>query len=176
MDNIMLDLETLDVRPTGVIVSLGAVWFGDGRTGATFYGVFDLEDQVRYGRTMNPSTLRWWLKQTPEARAVFNAPPTRSSQVLADFVDFLGEGTRYCKVWGNGADFDNVMLGSLYETYGVPRPWNYGNNRCFRTLKNIGIAQGVIQPDRTGTHHNALDDAIYQAEWANAIFDKLNRK
>lgn len=173
MDNLMIDLETLDVKPSAVVVSIGAVWFdGKDRLGAEFYEVCDLDDQFRYGRTMAPSTVKWWLQQSAEAREVFIKPPTKTSKVLADFVDFLGEGNKWAKVWGNGADFDNIILGGLYETYGVARPWSYGNNRCFRTLKNL---YQIIPPNRVGTHHNALDDAKYQAEWANAILSNFRK-
>lgn len=172
MDNVMLDLETLDTRSSGVIVSIGAVWFdGVDRLGKEFYRVLDLSDQCKYGRTISPDTLKWWFKQSDAARAVMSAPPVKTSQALADFVDFIGEGDKYAKVWGNGADFDNIMLGGLYDTYGVAKPWSYSKNRCFRTLKNL---IEMTPPDREGTHHNALDDARYQAVWANLILSKFH--
>lgn len=172
MDNVMIDLETLGVSSSSIIVSLGAVWFdGKDRLGAEFYQVFDLDDQAKYGRTINPSTVKWWMNQSEGARAVFQKPPTKTSTVLADFVDFLGEGNKWAKVWGNGVDFDNVLLGTLYETYGLQKPWSFGNNRCFRTLKNLVPS---IPPDREGVHHNALDDARYQARWANMLLSSLH--
>jgi hypothetical protein len=171
MDNVMLDLETLDTRITGVIISIGAVWFDGNQLGAEFYGVLDIEDQYKYGRTLNPSTFKWWVNQSEAARDVFRHAPTKTSKVLEDFVDFLGKGNKWAKVWGNGSDFDNAMLGSLYETYGVQKPWSYSNNRCFRTLKSL--APKILKPNRVGTHHNALDDAKTQAEWANGIMTWL---
>lgn len=175
MDNLMIDLETLGTNVGSIIVSLGAVWFdGKERLGTEFYKVFDLADQAKYGRTINPDTVKWWMNQTEVARKVFQVAPTKTSVVLADFVSFLGEGTKYAKVWGNGADFDCVLLGSLYETYGVQKPWSYSNNRCFRTLKHLGNGLNVPEPAREGTHHNALDDARHQAMWANKILGRIN--
>lgn len=64
------------------------------------------------------------------------------------------------RVWGNGAAFDNVILASAYRRVTAGTPWQYWNDRCYRTVK-------ALHPDvpmqRTGDHHNALDDAISQA-------------
>jgi inhibitor of KinA sporulation pathway (predicted exonuclease) len=39
-------------------------------------------------------------------------------------------------------------------------PWKFYNDRCYRTLK--AMYPHIKMPKRTGTHHNALDDAISQ--------------
>lgn len=162
-EDVMLDLETLATTPNAVIISVGAVYFSKEKLGGTFYAVLDPEDQQANGRVISPDTMAWWAKQSPEARKVFDEEPTPTAKALADFADFLGN--RNVKVWGNGADFDCVLLGSLYEAFGMRKPWSFTNNRCFRTLKNISQPRTNLPPRRS-THHNALDDAIYQAEHA----------
>lgn len=42
---------------------------------------------------------------------------------------------------------------------GLEQPWAFWNDRCYRTLK----ARSELKIARTGTHHNALDDAKSQA-------------
>jgi inhibitor of KinA sporulation pathway (predicted exonuclease) len=74
-------------------------------------------------------------------------------------------------LWGNGSDFDNVLLAQAYAAAKMDYPIRYYNNRCFRTLKNLGLA--VQEPQREGTFHNALDDAKHQAKWAGLILAEL---
>lgn len=64
-------------------------------------------------------------------------------------------------IWGNGASFDNVILANAYRAASIQQPWAYWNDRCYRTLKKRYLD---IALRRQGTHHNALDDAISQAE------------
>ncbi len=75
------------------------------------------------------------------------------------------------KIWGNGADFDNVILTSAYKRNDLELPWRYTNNRCYRTLKSL---YPEIKLERSGTHHNALDDAISQANHLMSIFSHIN--
>jgi len=157
----MLDLETLATDADAVIVSLGAVFFDKENIGDKFYAILDLDDQIAKGRTKSEQTLDWWAKQSDAVRAVFDQPRTKTPEVLENFTKWLGE-EKVC-IWGNGSDFDNAVLGSCYENFGIKRPWSYSNNRCFRTLKNIcAFPKGGIPP-RGGTYHNALDDAVHQA-------------
>lgn len=180
-EHIMLDLETLDTAPTAVVLSIGAVAFDpySNEIGETFYVESDsAAHQQKNGRTISGATVRWWMQQSEEARKVFGALPelgTPTNTALRMFTDFVGRnGQDNVKVWGNGADFDNVILGSLFESYGMPRPWSYSKNRCYRTMKNIGI--GPRRPkDREGVHHNALDDAITQAKHLQEIFKCLGQ-
>lgn len=80
---------------------------------------------------------------------------------LAAFADWLAsEHGPDVKVWGNGADFDNVILGSAYRRLGKSIPWAFYNSRCYRTVKSL---QPGCRIERAGTHHNALDDAKSQA-------------
>lgn len=158
----MLDLETYGTHSNAVVASIGAVFFSkDEVSKHGFYAVLDTPSQVIAGRVLDAGTVEWWLQQSEEARAIAKAPKKEVTKVLEDFASFLGDGD--VKVWGNGADFDCVILGSLYESFGIKRPWSYGNNRCFRTLKNITTRK---IPERKGVAHNALHDAIYQAQCA----------
>lgn len=161
--NVMLDLETMDTRHSGVVVSIGAVVFDKNKgLGEEFYAILDTNEQARAGRTISPDTMRWWLQQSAEARRVFAETPGDVVPTLLNFSGYVARNTDEPLMWGNGADFDCVMLGNLYDTFRLKRPWSYSNNRCYRTLKNL-VHPGGNLPSRAGTHHNALDDAKYQA-------------
>lgn len=45
-------------------------------------------------------------------------------------------------------------------------PWPHWNDRCYRTLKAM---RPDVKMERTGTHHNAVDDATSQARHALAL-------
>jgi len=64
------------------------------------------------------------------------------------------------------------MLNHAYQQYRMPPPWRPYAGRCYRTYKNLPGARDVKVP-RLGEHHNALDDAIYQATHLCAVHKAL---
>lgn len=158
MNNVMLDLETLGNTPNSVIIAIGAVKFDREGLGSEFYAVIDAESCIHIGLTMDTSTVMWWLKQSNEARAAFDRNGTPIMSALNDFREFCSVDD---KMWGNGAAFDNVILSNAYrKALSIP-PWQFYNDRCYRTLKALHPQVAMV---RSGTHHNALDDAKSQAE------------
>lgn len=175
--HVMLDLETLGVCSDAVVLSIGACYFQPetGEIGNGFNMSIDIEDTCRYGN-ITASTIKWWLTQSEPARMSVVSGTHTVDEVLDEFDKFLGGANNKSLIWGNGADFDNVILSNLYQNADRVIPWGQYNNRCFRTLKKI-LAQTMSNeepPIRQGTHHNALDDAIYQAQMANYICKKYS--
>lgn len=168
--NIMVDLETLDTAPTALVLSVGLVAFDDKAVLDKLYLTIDIQDQINLGRTISADTLKWWMKQSPEARRVFS----ESGSNLMDSVDFIArffENYPKSLLWSNGANFDAVILDDMFRMVGVPVPWKYWDVRCFRTFcDGIGRKLSV----RRGTHHNALDDAESQALHMIACASKLS--
>lgn len=157
------------------IVSVGAVEFSDVGLGREFYTRVDLKSSVAAGCTIDPSTVMWWLQQSEPARMELVQDGQSLYMALTEFTTWMHtvtNGKRDALLWGNGSDFDNVILASAYKQLNMSPPWKFYNNRCFRTLKSLGRAE---PPQRAGTHHNALDDAKFQAEWAIGIFKCLNQ-
>lgn len=159
--NIMLDLETWGTKPGSVIASIGAVVFNDDAVTDYFYARVCPKSAMEAGLLVDADTILWWMKQSDEARAEFSSAD-HIETALADFSRWCLAGRDGDPVmWGNGADFDNVLLTSAYEAVGIVRPWSRWNSRCYRTAKSY---RPDIKMVRTGTHHNALDDARSQAE------------
>jgi hypothetical protein len=159
----MVDLETLGVVPGCVILSIGAVFFDESELGERFYKVVNTQNCIEAGLHIDPDTVKWWDKQSIEANKVRTDAMLDNvslNQVLTEFNTFLSQATGV-KVWGNGADFDNAILAAAYKAAGVKQGWIPYNGRCYRTIKNT--APNVPKIVRTGTYHNALDDAISQA-------------
>lgn len=161
MKNVMLDLETLGNGSDAAITAIGAVMFDHTGTGATFYQVVDAQSCVDIGMKMDVSTVMWWMKQSDAARKEFEKPAVPILSALQDFAVWLGTlAGKDAQVWGNGATFDNVILGNAYRLAQLYRPWSYRGDMCYRTLKAL---HPEILHDWVGTAHNALDDATGQA-------------
>jgi len=172
MKDAMVDLETLGNGSNSVIIAIGAVKF-DPRTGRVgeladrFYTNVDPQSCVEAGLQMDVSTVMWWMSQSDAARAAVTKPGRQLAEALAEFSKWLPADA--C-VWGNGATFDNVILANAYRALRLPQPWKHWNDRCYRTLKNLH--PDIKAPARQGVAHNALDDAVFQAEHACAILRK----
>jgi exodeoxyribonuclease VIII len=110
------------------------------------------------------------MRQSDEARDLFNQRCVTIGTALMQFSDWLKDLAPKDEIhmWGNGSDFDNVILTSAYRSTGIPLPWNFWSNRCYRSMKSL---HPEIEMMRTGTHHNALDDAESQAMHLMAILN-----
>lgn len=175
MTNIMLDLETLGTKPGCVVLSIGAVYFDvELGVGVTFYAVLNVADCQNKGAFIQADTLAWWLKQEPAAQAALTQALTGENESLAmtlfRFATFCAQGGDGVRMWGNGAGFDMPLLAALYDAERIPLPWKFFNERCYRTLKSL---RPHVQVERTGTYHNALDDARTQAEHAVRLLRAL---
>lgn len=165
--DVMIDLETLDTSPTASIVSIGAAAFTwDEGICERFYSVVDRASCREIGLTESQATVEWWECQEEAARQIFsgdNESITDSLNAFSKWLDKFGN-SKMVKIWGNGSDFDNVILANAYKSANIHLPWRYYNNRCYRTAKSIygdGSTYDVIP--RKGTYHHALDDAVHQA-------------
>ena len=165
-NNIMLDLETMGNGANSAITAIGAVRFNQSGLSDEFYTLVDLESCVQNGMEIDPSTVVWWLQQSDEARAQFEQPNLHIACALSAFSAWVGPAA---VVWGNGAAFDNALLSNAYRKLNLQQPWQFWNDACYRTIKNMYPG---IRLRRIGTHHNALDDAKSQAQhlieiWSN---------
>lgn len=178
----MIDLETLDTRPSALVLSIGVVLFNRRDPSVKMEGlnlIFGLKEyrdaQIKVRRTVCKETVAWWKKQSPEARVIFKQGNVKSVvHALEKLTHFLTKGDTNLLVWGNGASFDNAITVSLYESFAMEAPWKFWNDRCFRTFKG---EHGHIArpPDFKGVKHNAEDDACQQALYLQAMYTELQK-
>lgn len=170
-NDIMMDLETLSTAVDCAIVSIGAVRFNaDTIADDKFYRIISIESNLAQGRVVSADTLRWWLEQDAQAKAVFNDPnQMHISAALSDFQKWIGADAETVNVWSNGADFDIAIMANAYAKSGTPTPWKFYNTRCFRTIKSTPATTAVPKPKNFGKH-NALLDAINQAQHLQLIW------
>lgn len=174
----MLDLETMATSPDAAICQIAMVKFWPTiAIHAAFSVNVNLASSVAYGGKMDPDTVLWWFKQPEQVRAMLTSNQVPLHTALTDLSQWLDKQepdreARY--VWGNGSDFDNVILTAAYRQVGVPQPWNFRNNRCFRTLREL--LPSVEAPPRSTSdiQHTALGDARYQAIWARFLLRALH--
>ncbi|MED0546049.1 3'-5' exoribonuclease [Escherichia marmotae] len=178
--HLMIDLETMGTNTNAPIVVIGAVFFDPqtGEIGPVFYIVISLTDAMNTGTVPDGGTIKWWLKQSSEARAAILTDQVKLKDALSRFREFINEYSdeKFVQVWGNGATFDNAILRTSYERLDIPCPWRYHNDRDVRTIvelgKTIDFDARILIPFE-GVRHNALDDARHQAKYVSAIWQKL---
>jgi hypothetical protein len=168
MNDLMIDFETLGQTPTTTVISLGAVFFNQetGELGPTFYMAFDIDGQIKKGRTIDGDTLKWWMSQSGAAKKVFNEKAKPAQEVLELFAKWVLSQNSISKInpWGNGSSFDISIIEDLFRMYGIKCPWLFYNVYDLRTFRRY-IANGAKVDKSAGVNHNALDDAINQAKF-----------
>ncbi len=169
--HVSIDLETLSTSPAAVVLAIGAFAIcEESGNFVRFYQVCSVKSQS--DRQIDNSTLAWWENQSPEARKVLDEANADSAKPLHDVLDELTNwigllgNTHQVYVWGNGANFDIAILEHAYKSRSPFTPWDFRKVRDMRTLYDITLRLGLdigASVKRAGTHHNALDDAIFQA-------------
>jgi hypothetical protein len=182
MNDIMLDLETMDNIGSSAIVSIGAVQCNliTGEIGEEYYRTVNLEGQVDLGLTMNAQTIYWWLGQSRGATDALLAP---GKILLEDMCNSFDKWLKHLnrpgikRLWGNGASFDNAIIRNAFKRVDIEFPIPFWQDRDMRTI--VGFYPKSLQEDwrrknlREGTHHNALDDAKHQVKYCNHILQEL---
>ncbi|EIQ0380178.1 3'-5' exoribonuclease [Escherichia coli] len=175
--HLSVDLETMGTNPDAPINSIGGKFFdpATGEMGPEFSKAIDLETS---GGIIDRKTIKWWAKRSREAQSAIFTDEISLDVALRLFIEFIekNSGGSFVQVWGNGANFDNVILRRSYERQGIPCPWLYYNDRDVRTIVELGNAIGFdvrMAIPFEGVPHNALDDARHQAKQVSAIWQKL---
>tara|TARA_R110000868_G_scaffold302156_5_gene562655 strand:+ start:823 stop:1380 length:558 start_codon:yes stop_codon:yes gene_type:complete len=173
--DIMIDIESLDVTPNCVILTIGAVAFdplGAGPTEQLELRPLIDEQSEKYNRTISEDTVRWWSQQSADAQHESLGDHDRIS-----FTECMDKLHRFCwnrnRVWSHGATFDIVAMQTAWDMLGKKAPWPYYNARCTRTIFDLA---GVSLKDSgyaTKTTHKAVEDAIHQVYVLQAAYQKL---
>ena len=166
----MVDLETMAVSPSSVVLSLGAVHFnphGNGY-GDKLYFRINIDDQDVLNREIDPKTIEWWGQQDPAIMEEAFSPDDRVP--LAEAIDRFHKFAWGCDTfWSHGATFDLVILENIYKQLGKPVPWNFWQLRDTRTLFDLGVDPDMPKDGK----HDALQDAIRQAVGVQNVYAKL---
>lgn len=169
--HLMVDLETLDVKTTSTILTLGAVRFDpfdNTMPMQELYLRIDIDSQDALGCTVSDSTLEWWSKQDPEITEEAFNPENRVA--IEDAIKQFHTFAWNCdKFWSHGSVFDLMILQNIYDKLGKSYPWNFWQMRDTRTLFDL------TDPEMPqNAKHNALEDAKRQAIGVQNCYSKLD--
>lgn len=183
-NDISIDLETLGTAADAAILAIGAAVFDrtTGKVRGTYYVEIEGDSAIR-GRTVTFDTIAWWIQQGHKAKQVFEKNSANEKRslptALMDFATWCrSAGCGVPRAWGNGATFDITILEHAYlrSAVGVQAPWHFTNTRDVRTIVEAaeeiaGFNSKIVES--VGTHHNAVDDAVYQANLVSAAYAAL---
>lgn len=168
--HLMVDLETLDVKSTATVLTLGAVRF-DPFSNAPMKELYlrvDIDSQDKLGCTVDDNTLKWWNQQ--DVSIMEEAFDPRDRIPIHEVINQFHALAWNCDAfWSHGATFDLMILQNLYDRLGRTYPWQYWQMRDTRTLFDIGHDPEMPQ----GSKHNALEDAKRQAIGVRNVYRKL---
>lgn len=188
----MLDIEAFGNGINGLIVSIGGVWFDPhglrlagsedpantlaGTVGLpSFHMNIAIQDALDHGAEPEGDTLRWWMEQTPEARAgLFTPAPEKESLVLHRLREWCRplRKEENTTVWSHGSNYDLRMIHAAYERHGVKLPWPFRSERDTRTLFDA-VGGEVIWGESSLPKHHPVGDAIRQAGAVQDAFRRL---
>ena len=171
MSDVMLDLETLSIRPDAVILVIGAIKFNrnykyeeniskkDIYNLDYFYKRITIESCLNEGLRKDKETERWWNEQDDDIKEEAFSGENRISlkEALIEFSKWYGNSR--C-IWGNGSSFDCTILGESYNRCNIEIPWKFWLVRDLRTIMDIGNIRMYDLPDYN--KHHALWDCYRQ--------------
>ena len=147
-----LDVETLGVESTSVILSVGLCYVED-NSPRSYQDILDksifvklnAKEQIeKYNRVVDQSTLEWWNKQSDYAKDR-NYKPKKTDfgvveglTIINKWVDSIGTKDSLCWIRGS---LDQMCLDSLCKAADVNLPFKYNAYRDVRT------ALDLIYPD-----------------------------
>lgn len=173
MKDVMLDLETMGCRHDAMIVQIGMCYF-DRDTGEIGH---KMKINVRHANddrfTVDWGTMNWWLSQSEAARkSITDKPDSLSPEKACELASIFLED---CECVWSHATFDMPIFQNMFETCGVRYPVSYKASRDISTLLNQAN-HTFSHSTRTDTHHDALDDCIFQVGYCVEAMNKLNKQ
>lgn len=171
--HLMIDFETLGLRPNSVILSAGVCSVPPSLVPeAQWYGEFDALEQegAPYNRVTDPDTLTWWLAKGYMPTGELSLRDGIIS--LQAHIANLAQQYRL-ELWANGTDFDIPLFYSALDQQNCPSPFKYNSVRDYRTMRKAFWEVPFLPFE--GKKHHALHDAMNQAAHLNLIFDHIQK-
>lgn len=176
MTDVMLDIETYSTKTNACIMTIGAIKFNRGteldklENMETFYRRITLDSNKELNRDISEDTLKWWSRQSKEARIELEIDEDRIplKQALEEFKEWFRD-SKY--VWSHGDDFDTVIVNTAMEDCDIDVPWRFYNTRDTRTLFDIAEVSNRYLPQNS--KHNALHDCYRQLAGLFLAFKRL---
>lgn len=170
-NQVHVDLETLDTRPTSKVLSIGAVCGTEEFYCELDQSVYAMSQEFTYSQ----STLDWWDEQGGFQPSV---EPVNPFVAISNFSRWFAEVTAELsdvEVWANSPSFDCQILTHHFTYFGVTQPWKFYQERDVRTAKALATALR-LNVRQAKNPHNALQDAKNQQAMVDSIYQTLVSK
>lgn len=171
MKDVMLDFETLGNGKSKCLVQVGAIYFdkATGELGKELKINIDASSHERAGGMLDAKTVYWWLAQSNEARnSIIAEPRVDVTIAINQLNDFLEGASR---IWSH-ATFDFVTLIQTLSDLNIKPKFSYKSGLDLRTLVYLGNVN-VDKTQRTGVHHDALEDCKHQVKYCVAAVNAI---
>lgn len=173
MTDVMLDLETLSVRPHAAVIIIGAIKFNRRETWKVniteeelykkdvFYRRISIDSCKKLKLHIDDNTVKWWEEQESSVRfeALEHKDRVTINKALQDFKDWFGNNTKV-RIWGNGSGFDCSILGECFTRCNIQKPWKFWMERDLRTIMDVAKIYSSNLPKYK--QHHALWDCYRQ--------------
>jgi hypothetical protein len=178
--HLVVDVETLGVRPGSAVVAIGARLFSRDAIGKGFEIYINPTDAVNYGEA-DRETLDWWAKQDPTVHQKVMGGVLDTRTALSQFFKFIElHKPRY--LWANSPAFDCVQLQEVVRKVNLVQqtfawPISFRDERCSRTIrwlaKDLGVDYQACWDEMK--KHDPLDDATGDARAIRLTLLELER-
>lgn len=174
--DIMIDIETLGLRPGCVILQIGWAMMDTADLKVVDSGAIglDIAQQLAAGRWVDPATHDWWMAQPEDLRSeVFEgtptSPPVAPTTGLLHLSDLVtSQGVQ--RVWAGPTHFDIAILDEASHFWNSEQLWPHG---IVRDLRSYMEAAGLTDKIASERPHHARFDAVAQAESLFAAMKQL---
>jgi hypothetical protein len=194
--NFIFDLETLGKTADSVIVAAAFLVF-DLNKKYTFkelvknalYVKFDVKDQKKAGRKIDPGTVEWWKSQNIDAQK--ELLPTKNDlsmvnaiQTITDYLNKNGiSNSKNVMGWCRGTSFDFPMITNMYIQNNSEHLWlcDFWNQKDVRTyigatvgdhsINKIDLPKEILTESQFTAHDCRHDIArdVLMIQYANKI-------
>lgn len=180
----MLDLETLDTKPSAHILEIALICFcpytGRVNEALSRHERFGLFPQER--ATISPSTLSWWSNENQQyfMNLINNtdADNVFLKDVLLEIVELFNDVREHSelRIWNTGMfDVDIVNDAVKRVFYEIKNVINFWEVRDVRSLRQVAEDFGLLDGEWP-ISHNAKDDCLRQISYVHSVYGALSER
>lgn len=174
---LMIDLETLSLRPTAYITQVGYC-IANRETGQYLVEPTNvlMEEQGQGSSNIDIATVRWWIQQDKDvASGVFGSENSErmSANTLHGLFLYLVEAWKVEEIWAKPAMFDLPVLTNLWKGN---KPWAHWQECDLMTLSKFVDPEKQLRPPANATAHDAAADAHWQMQYLINITASLRAR
>ena len=174
----MIDLEMLGISPASIVLQIAGLKFNPKGKTPRFLGKFahklNLEEQERkYSRTMDDSTLLWWDRQRADNPDLYGKvfPEENEGMKMNDAMKHLRKWCADCDAFWAHGPLDFMILDHMFDQCSISRPWKFW--QCFDTRSILSRCKSDPRKDMEYEEHDPSEDCRVQAECLQDAYRKF---